>query len=111
MNFSECGYGVAKRATKPGKVSELCTTYQTFLRDMIEFCLDWCLFDGANFGRRSIGKQHSILKHDIDNNVINHHPFPLSLSLSLFFLLRLNYTAYGYWNMAKVSAQRSDNLY
>lgn len=51
----ECGYGVAKRAIRPGDVSELCITYRKFLRDMIEFCLDWCLFDGANFGRRSIG--------------------------------------------------------
>lgn len=51
----ECGYGAAKRATKPGEVSELCTIYQKFLRNMIEFCLDWCLFDGANFGRRFIG--------------------------------------------------------
>ncbi|XP_031638647.1 thyroid adenoma-associated protein homolog [Contarinia nasturtii] len=50
----ECGYATAKRT--PSEDSEkLCSTYQTFLHDLTKFCIDWCLFDGSNFGRRSTG--------------------------------------------------------
>lgn len=50
----ECGYATAKRTpSEDGR--KLCNTYQTFLFDLIEFCVNWCLFDGSNFGRRSTG--------------------------------------------------------
>ncbi|XP_055295122.1 thyroid adenoma-associated protein homolog [Sitodiplosis mosellana] len=54
MNRLECGYCTAIRAPTEEN-AKLCTTYETFLRDLIAFCVDWCLFDGANFGRRTIG--------------------------------------------------------
>lgn len=54
MGRLECGYAAAKRVRSAEK-PELCVIYETFLRDLIEFCLDWCLFDGANFGRRITG--------------------------------------------------------
>lgn len=54
MNRIECGYFAANR-TPTEENTELCRTYETFLRNLIEFCVDWCLFDGANFGRRTIG--------------------------------------------------------
>lgn len=50
----ECGYAAAKR-TPTEESSILFSVYETFLRDLIAFCVDWCLFDGANFGRRTTG--------------------------------------------------------
>lgn len=54
MNRIECGYCTAKRK-QTEENSELCRNYEAFLRNLIEFSVDWCLFDGANFGRRSVG--------------------------------------------------------
>lgn len=48
----ECGYLMAKRNSP---TAELCKIYEQFLKDLVEFCVDFCLFDGANFGRRATG--------------------------------------------------------
>lgn len=50
----ECGYATAKRSPSD-ESTMLCETYQQFLRDLIEFCVNSCLFDGSNFGRRATG--------------------------------------------------------
>lgn len=50
----ECGYCTAKR-TPSEETDMLCKHYETFLHDLLEFCVDWCLFDGSNFGRRATG--------------------------------------------------------
>lgn len=50
----ECGYATAKRSPSD-KSTQLCETYQQFLQDLIEFCVNSCLFDGSNFGRRATG--------------------------------------------------------
>lgn len=34
---------------------EISENYKTFISQLIEFCGDWCLFEGANFSRRTIG--------------------------------------------------------
>lgn len=50
----ECGY--VALAKTPNEMSEqICSNYRQFMRDLIEFCVEWCLFDGANFSRRTIG--------------------------------------------------------
>lgn len=54
MERIECGY-LAARKSDPKNNAELLEYYQQFLYDMIQFCCQWCLFDGANFGRRAIG--------------------------------------------------------
>lgn len=54
MERIECGYLAAMKVSSLDDL-ELCTTYKDFLNDLIIFCIDWCLFNGANFGRRSIG--------------------------------------------------------
>lgn len=61
----ECGYSTAKRqqqqqqnpckCDQQNSAAELCKIYEQFLKDLIEFCVDFCLFDGANFGRRATG--------------------------------------------------------
>lgn len=51
----ECGYSTAKRNPSDQNAAQLCKTYEQFLKDLIEFCIDFCLFDGANFGRRATG--------------------------------------------------------
>lgn len=50
----ECGYLMAKKTPNDVNV-QLCDTYEQFLRDLIDFCVNWCLFDGSNFGRRTTG--------------------------------------------------------
>lgn len=50
----ECGYSTAKRSPSD-ETTQLCEIYRTFLKNLIEFCVDWCLFEGANFGRRATG--------------------------------------------------------
>lgn len=50
----ECGYLAAKRSPSDEN-NKLCSTYRTFFQNLIEFCVDWCLFDGSNFGRRAVG--------------------------------------------------------
>lgn len=54
MERIECGYFVAKRSNTD-HIPILLEQYQTFLYDWIKFCNDWCLIEGANFGRRSVG--------------------------------------------------------
>lgn len=51
----ECGYSTAKRMPSNQTSAQLCQMYEQFLKDLIEFCVDFCLFDGANFGRRATG--------------------------------------------------------
>lgn len=51
----ECGYSTAKRNTNDQNAEQLCKMYEQFLKDFIVFCVDFCLFDGANFGRRATG--------------------------------------------------------
>lgn len=51
----ECGYSTAKRNPNDPNAAKLCKRYEQFLKDLIEFCVDFCLFEGANFGRRSTG--------------------------------------------------------
>lgn len=50
----ECGYSTAKRQPSD-ESTKLCETYERFLHEFIEFCVDFCLFDGSNFGRRATG--------------------------------------------------------
>lgn len=50
----ECGY-VALAKTQTDESQVMCSDYRRFIRDLIEFCVEWCLFDGANFSRRTTG--------------------------------------------------------
>lgn len=50
----ECGY-VALAKMRTNESEKICSEYRQFVRDLIEFCVEWCLFDGANFSRRTIG--------------------------------------------------------
>lgn len=50
----ECGY-VALAKTRTDESQKICNVYRQFVSDLIEFCVEWCLFDGANFSRRTIG--------------------------------------------------------
>lgn len=50
----ECGYVALTRA-QTGESEKVCADYRQFLRELIDFCVEWCLFDGANFSRRTIG--------------------------------------------------------
>lgn len=50
----ECAYNAMKK-TKDEENEKFCGNYIAFVRNLIEFCVDWCLFDGANFSRRTIG--------------------------------------------------------
>lgn len=59
----ECGYlAVAKNQTSENL--EVHTYYEKFMRDLIVFCVESCLFDGANFSRRTIGL--TTLLHSIE---------------------------------------------
>lgn len=48
----ECGYFIAKRTPQPSS-EQICRNYEEFLRKLIFFCVDSCLIEGANFGRRT----------------------------------------------------------
>lgn len=43
---------------------EISANYKSFISQLIEFCGDWCLFEGANFSRRSTGL--TTLLHSIE---------------------------------------------
>lgn len=50
----ECGYTALSRSQVDAD-QKVCVHYRMFTRDLIAFCVKWCLFDGANFSRRTIG--------------------------------------------------------
>lgn len=54
MERIECGYLAARKSNTEEDVG-VCEYYVTFLHDLIDFCANWCMFDTANFGRRTTG--------------------------------------------------------
>lgn len=52
MGRIECGYSLAKKTSPSAKI---CQSYELFLKKLIDFCIDFCLFGEANYGRRLIG--------------------------------------------------------
>lgn len=50
----ECAFSALKKMKDESSATH-CIDYMNFIKNLINFCVDWCLFDGANFSRRTIG--------------------------------------------------------
>lgn len=49
----ECGFFALKNQTNENE--GIRNDYRRFIVDLVSFCVEWCLFSGANFSRRTIG--------------------------------------------------------
>lgn len=59
----ECGFmALAKDQTDEAKIVR--NNYKKFITDLVTFCVDWCLFEGANYSRRTIGL--TTLHHSVE---------------------------------------------